>query len=84
MQTSVSQLSSLFDQGFVIVFCIKGRTSLHDWVGVPSNGDKTSECKTPVESKYQRSRNETVARVNRGFCDDTNANKSEAISAEGQ
>jgi hypothetical protein len=63
----------------------KGWASLHDRVGVPSNGDKTSEYKTPVENEYQRSHNETVARVNRGFCDDvdTNANKSEEISAEG-
>jgi hypothetical protein len=63
----------------------KGRASLHDRVGVPSNTDKTSECKTPVENEHQGPGNVTDARVDREFYDDvdTNANKSEEISAEG-
>ncbi|CAB4019260.1 Hypothetical predicted protein, partial [Paramuricea clavata] len=56
------------------------RASLHDRVGVPSNGDNTSEYKTPVENEYQGSRNETVARANGGFCDDVDTNAE--ISAE--
>jgi hypothetical protein len=58
----------------------KGRALLYDWIGVPSNGDKTSGYETPVEPG-----NETVARVNGGFYNDvaTNANASEDISSEG-
>ena len=64
----------------------KGQALLHDWVGVPSNADKTSEYETQVENEHQGPANETDARVNREFYDDvaTNANKSEDISAEGQ
>ena len=76
----------------------KGRASLHDRVGVPSNADKTSGYETPVENQHQTSGyetpvenqhpgsgNETVARLDREFYIDvdTNAKKSEEISAEG-
>ena len=63
----------------------KGRASLHDWVGVPSNADKTSGYETPVENEHRERGNETVARLDREFYIDvdTNAKKSEEISAEG-
>ena len=85
MQTLASQLSSSLHYRFIIVFCLnfKEQASLHDWVGEPSNGDKTSEYETQVENEQQRPGNETVARLDREFCNDV-ANKSEDTSAEGQ
>ena len=85
VQTPASQLSLSFDQLFIIHLLFKGRTSLYDRVGVPSNADKTSEYETPVENEHQGSGNETDARVDRLFYEDvaTNAKKSEEISAEG-
>ncbi|CAB4011475.1 MAM domain-containing glycosylphosphatidylinositol anchor 2-like [Paramuricea clavata] len=64
----------------------KGRESLHDWVGEPSNADKTSGYETPVENEHQGPGNETVGKVNRGFYDDvaTSANTSEDISTQGR
>jgi hypothetical protein len=64
----------------------KGWASLHNWAGVPSNADKTSEYETPVENEHEEPGNETDARVNQGFYNGvaTNANKSEDISSEGQ
>ncbi|CAB4043845.1 Hypothetical predicted protein, partial [Paramuricea clavata] len=40
---------------------VEGLASLHDWAGVPSNADRTSDNKTPVENEHQESGNETVA-----------------------
>ena len=78
--------STLVKCQYTSCILFKGRASLHDWAGVPSNADKTSDNKTTVENKHLEPGNETVTRVNRGFYDDvaTNANSSEDTSAEGQ
>ena len=78
-----SQLSSTVSTSCLL---FKGRGSLHDWDGVPSNANKTSDNKTTVKNGHLEPSKETFGRVNRGFYDDvaTNANASEDSSAEGQ
>ena len=77
---------NLVSPGLYNRLLFKGLASLYDSVGVPSNGDKTFEYTAPVGNEHQWSGHEIGARVNRVFYEDvdTNANKSEDISSEGQ